>query len=580
MIDTLQHLMDSASSRAMEVLILVLLPFVREDVAIVAGGLLVVERGMPPLLAFASLYLGVVASDFALFGLGRLAGRNAEVRQLLLNPRAERIGRWLCHHIPAAMIVARLVPGVIFPTYVGLGLLGVRVRVFGPLTIATALVYVPVLLWLVVRFGEDALSGHGYWVWILAAAAMVLLTAQWARNPPWALLLRAGSGGFGGLVRRRVASAESRAPSHLGLPALKGLVARIGVAEKIPTQLFYFPLALQWLWLAIRYRSLSLPTLVNPQIELGGLWGESKQVYLDMVAGPERRWLARYATMARGPDAVAEGERAVALAAAAGLGFPLVAKPDIGWQGFGVRPVADTDDLCAYVAAFPEGAALMLQEMVPWEAEAGVFYVRRPGDAAGRVVALTFRYFPHVSGDGIHSVHDLILADERAAWKAGLHMGLHGQHAGLPAEVLDSVPAAGEVVRLAFIGSIRVGGLYRDAAAHITPALSARFDAISRSMPEFHYGRYDIRFGSVERLEAGEDFRIIEINGAGSESISAWDPGTPLGEVYRRLLAHQRMLFEIGAANRVRGYRTPGFGAILRAAWKQRRLIARYPPSR
>ena len=142
MIDALQHLVDSASSRAMEVLILVLLPFVREDVAIIAGGLLVVERGLPPMLAFASLYLGVVASDFALFGLGRLAGRNAEAHQLLLNPRAERIGRWLCHHIPAAMIVARLVPGVIFPTYVGLGLLGVRVRVFGPLTMATALVYV------------------------------------------------------------------------------------------------------------------------------------------------------------------------------------------------------------------------------------------------------------------------------------------------------------------------------------------------------------------------------------------------------------------------------------------------------
>lgn len=580
MIDALQHLVDSASSRAMEVLILVLLPFVREDVAIIAGGLLVVERGLPPLLAFASLYLGVVASDFALFGLGRLAGRNAEARALLLDPRAERIGTWLRHHLPATMIAARLVPGVIFPVYVGLGLMGVRARVFGPLTMATALVYVPLLLWLAIRFGEDALSGRGYWLWILAAAAMVLLTGHWARNPPWGLLLRVGGGGFGGLLRRPAAAVDTARPSHLGLPALKGLVARIGIAEKIPTQLFYFPLALHWLWLAIRYRSLSLPTLVNPRIELGGLWGESKQVYLDMVAGPERRWLARYATMARGADAVAEGERAVALAAAAGLGFPLVAKPDIGWQGFGVRPVADPDDLRAYVAAFPEGAALMLQEMVPWEAEAGVFYVRQPGEAAGRVVALTFRYFPHVTGDGVRSVHDLILADERAAWKAGLHLGLQGRHAGLPAAVLDSIPAAGAVVRLAFIGSIRVGGLYRDAATHITPALSARFDAISRAMPEFHYGRYDIRFGSVERLEAGEDFRIIEINGAGSESISAWDPGMPLGAVYRRLLAHQRMLFEIGAANRARGYRTPGFVAILRAAWKQRRLIARYPASR
>ena len=153
------------------------------------------------------------------------------------------------------------------------------------------------------RFGEDALSGHGYWVWILAAAAMVLLTAQWARNPPWALLLRVGGSGLGGLVRRP-AAARTEGPSHLGLPALRGLVARIGVAEKIPTQLFYAPLALQWLWLAIRFRSLSLPTLVNPMIEVGGLWGESKQVYLDMVTGENRRWLARGAPRPR-PKAAA-----------------------------------------------------------------------------------------------------------------------------------------------------------------------------------------------------------------------------------------------------------------------------------
>jgi hypothetical protein len=257
----------------------------------------------------------------------------------------------------------------------------------------------------------------------------------------------------------------------------------------------------------------------------------------------------------------------------------MVAKPDIGWQGYGVRPVATEQDLMDYVAAFPGGPRLMLQETVPWEAEAGVFYVRQPGEGAGRVVGLTFRYFPHVIGDGRRSVRELILADERASWKAGLHLGLQGGHAGMAPDALQRVPGAGEVVRLSFIGSIRVGALYRDAREHITPALDARFDAISRSMPEFHYGRYDIRFASAERLREAEDFRIIEINGAGSEAISAWDPETPLRQVYGRLLAHQRMLFEIGARNRARGWRPSGPMAILRAAWRQSRLVRLYPPS-
>ena len=47
MLDALQHLTGSVSSRMGEVLLLVLLPFFREDVAILTGGLLVVERGVP-----------------------------------------------------------------------------------------------------------------------------------------------------------------------------------------------------------------------------------------------------------------------------------------------------------------------------------------------------------------------------------------------------------------------------------------------------------------------------------------------------------------------------------------------------
>ena len=141
------------------------------------------------------------------------------------------------------------------------------------------------------------------------------------------------------------------------------------------------------------------------------------------------------------------------------------------------------------------------------------------------------------------------------------------------------MPQAGEVVRLSFIGSARVGGLYRDAQEHVTPALSARFDAISRSMPEFHYGRYDVRFASIERLRAGEDFRIIEINGAGGESISVWDPEMPLRAVYGKLFEHQRLLFEIGARNRARGWKPAGPVAVLCAAWRQSGLVNRYPPS-
>jgi hypothetical protein len=141
------------------------------------------------------------------------------------------------------------------------------------------------------------------------------------------------------------------------------------------------------------------------------------------------------------------------------------------------------------------------------------------------------------------------------------------------------VPAVGEVCRLAFIGSNRVGGLYRDARAYITPELERRFDAISRAMPEFYIGRYDIRFASVDQLQRGEDFSIIEINGAGAEAIHVWDPNMGLSEIYRTLFAYQATMFRIGDKNRSRGFKPSSMTQFFGAIHEQRTLIRRYPPS-
>ena len=84
----------------------------------------------------------------------------------------------------------------------------------------------------------------------------------------------------------------------------------------------------------------------------------------------------------------------------------------------------------------------------------------------------------------------------RAQWKSALHLGSDPTHRGVEQRDLDRIPARGEVVRIALIGNQRAGALYRDGRRHLTPALEQRFDAIARSMSEFHYGRFDLRFES------------------------------------------------------------------------------------
>lgn len=577
------HFLNAGYPWFAECLGLFLIPFAHEDVAIFAGSLVIVEHRLPVSLALTSIYAGMVASDFLLYGLGALARRSTWIQGLLMRPKIEHIGNWLGTHAVSMVTLARFVPGLMFPTYIGCGLYRVSWPRFALTTTLTAAIYLPALLFLFTRFGTTILSGLGYWSWLLVLGVLTVSGINWVRKPNWSLLFRVSSFGMGALLRRAGGGFERpEAVSHRGLPALGQLRTKVALAERIPPVLFYIPIGAQWLWLAILNRSLSLPTLANPKIEVGGLWGELKSECLDMVGPCSRQWVADYTVLKRGHGegaAKADLCRAREAMARAGLSFPLVAKPDIGWRGFGVQLIHDADQLARYIEAFPEDQTIILQRAIEWEGEAGVLYARLPGEPHGTIVSLTFRYFPYVIGDGKHTIRDLVLADQRAAWKSGDHFGFEDEHVGPADGELDRVPCPGETVRLSFIGSNRVGGLYRDAREHITTELVRRFDSISRSIPEFYYGRYDIRFKSTDSLRKGEDFQIIEVNGAGGKSINVWDPTMPLGQVYRELFAQQNLLFEIGAINRKRGFKPSGTLNVLLSQWRQHRLIRKYPPS-
>ena len=194
-----------------------------------------------------------------------------------------------------------------------------------------------------------------------------------------------------------------------------------------------------------------------------------------------------------------------------GLEFPIVAKPDIGWNGFGVRLVADKHDLSQYIAAFPRNEKIIFQRPVPHDGEAGVFYARIPGEPNGRVCSVALGYFPFVIGDGKSTLRQLVKTDKRTKHRSHYYLGKKSEHVGLGDVHLDQVPGEGEYVRLSLIGSLRIGGLYLDASHLITPELNQRFDAIAKSMPEFHFGRFDIRFESLDQLVKGDGFSIIEI---------------------------------------------------------------------
>ncbi|MBV9542519.1 MAG: hypothetical protein JO167_14750 [Alphaproteobacteria bacterium] len=346
--------------------------------------------------------------------------------------------------------------------------------------------------------------------------------------------------------------------------------APVGTLERLPKWLNLVPMVVQWLWLSLRHGSLTLPSAANPALTCGGMVGDGKLEYFDIMGARAKAVTAPYTFVDN--EGVASIGAALAAIHDAKLDFPLIAKPNLGWCGFGVRLLRDSEDLRRYLIHSPSGERIVLQQFVPDEGEAGLYYVRPPGAERGRIVGILLRSFPRVVGDGRRSIAELMAADERLR-----RLGRDG----LSEPCCDTarVPNAGEVVRVATIGSTRVGGLYQDGSGLVTDALSAAIDDIARDMTDFHIGRFDVRFSSLASLRNGEEFTIIEVNGAGSEAVQAWDPALTLREAYAIVFAKQRLLFELGSAMRRNGHKPARLIELGRHFFRQQRLIRAYPPS-
>jgi RimK-like ATP-grasp domain len=334
-----------------------------------------------------------------------------------------------------------------------------------------------------------------------------------------------------------------------------------------PGWLFYTPVVIHWLMLGLRYGDFSLPTAANPRITTGGLCGESKLSILAQV-GPQAQDLVAPAcgVLARPGGSVA----AEAAMEAFGLRYPVVVKPDIGCNGTGVRLIRDRGAMERYVEAFPRGETMVLQQYVAEPNEAGIFYVRHPAEPHGRITSLTIKKPPVVVGDGRRTLQALIMADERARLVSHLYLARL-------ADRLDIVPAAGEPVQLVFVGNHCKGSIFEDGRALVTPALTEAIERLARSMPDFFFGRIDVRFASIAALRRGTGFQVIEINGTGSEATHIWDPSTKLLDAWRTQFFHYGAAFRIGAANRRRGVLPSGVRAMYHDWMNQRRLMAIYP---
>ncbi len=514
---------------------------VSEDLACVGAGALAASDATSYALAAAACFVGIFVGDLALFAAGRVFGRRLLelrfVRRFVSESDVSRSADWLDRRGTRAILASRFLPGTRLPTYLAAGMLGTSLwRFVGAFAIAAA-VWTPVLVWLAMQLGEQALRS----ALAVASGATIAVVA----------------GGILALVIAKTGLALVR-------PNARRLVAarfrRLARWEFWPPWMFYPPVVAYIAWLAIRHRGLTVFTAANPAIPDGGFVGESKSGILsNLTAVPGR---VAETALVRGALSVEDRVSAArSFMSSRGLSYPVVVKPDVGQRGEGVEVVHTDDQLVASLAS--RKGDTVVQAYARGH-EFGVFWVRRPGEERGWIASITEKRFPSVTGDGCSTLAELIDADDRAVLMRSAYRASLGDRA-------SEVPEAGETVKLVEIGSHCRGAVFLDGSWVWTEALERAFGRVAGGFDGFCFGRYDVRVESIEAFQRGEGFRIVELNGVTAEATHIYDPRTRLVDAYRTVFGQWRTAFEIGAANRARGVRpTPA----IELAWASLEFLA------
>lgn len=158
-------------------LTLAALTLLLEDAAIAAGILLTGEGviGLP--LALAAVAGGIAGGDLLLYALGAAARRLPLVhRHLAANRYATQARRLLDANLVAAVLIARVVPGLRLAIYTVSGLFRVHFATFAALVAIAVAVWTGLLFWLGSTAGSLLMRHWGVPTWAAAVALSLLLT--------------------------------------------------------------------------------------------------------------------------------------------------------------------------------------------------------------------------------------------------------------------------------------------------------------------------------------------------------------------------------------------------------------------
>jgi len=307
--------------------------------------------------------------------------------------------------------------------------------------------------------------------------------------------------------------------------------------EYWPIWVVYFPVSFYYLYLALKARSLFFFSAANPSIETGGMFFESKWKIFELIPKayyPKTILIEAHETVEEIQQKIINHK----------IDFPFITKPDRGERGWGVQKINNFQELQAY-----KGIAhidFLIQSYVDSPLELSVFYYRNPSEKTGTITSVTLKKLLSVKGDGISTVEQLIIDNNRA------YLQLEKLKLNTKIE-FNKIPKINEEVELVPYGNHVLGAMFLNYNHIIEKNLIATFDKISTSIDGFYFGRFDLRCTSLEDLKNGKNISILELNGSGAEPAHIYDPNFSFLKAQKVLAEHYKMMFEAATTNNKNG---------------------------
>ncbi len=305
--------------------------------------------------------------------------------------------------------------------------------------------------------------------------------------------------------------------------------------EYWPPFMFYIPNIPYAAYLALKARNLVFFSATNPALKHSGNGSESKFDTLQLISKPHKPvsiFICKNETIENVIKKINQQQ----------LKYPLIIKPDIGFRGLLVKQLKTEKDLKIYLSK-NNCIDLILQEFIDLKNECGIFYHRIPSEKKGQITSITLKKFLTITGDGKSTINELIKDDKRAKYYIAIIKKLHYKN-------LNLILKKEEKKVLNVIGNHSKGTKFIDGNHLISEDLTDTMDAFFKKIPNFFYGRIDLKYNSFEQLIQKNEFKVLEINGIISEPTHIYDSEkVSYFKALKQIRKHWKIVYKISVEN-------------------------------